>query len=46
MANMAQTIHQKRNVAPVTTEQEKTEKSEDKIFGEMITKSISGIPES
>ena len=40
MANMAQTIHQKRGVAPVTTEQEKTEKSEDKIFGEMITKRL------
>ena len=46
MADMAQTICQKRDVAPVTTEQEKTEKSEDEIFGEMITKMIAGIPES
>ena len=43
---MAQTICQKRDVAQVTTEQVKTEKSEDEIFGEMIAKMISGIPES
>ena len=42
---MAQTIRHKRDVAPVITEQEKTEKSEDEIFGEMITKMIAGIPE-
>ena len=46
MADMAQTICQRRDVAPVTTEQEKTEKSEDEIFGKMIAKMISGIPES
>ena len=45
-ADMAQTIRHKRDVAPVITEQEKTEKSEDEIFGEMITKMIAGIPES
>ena len=45
MADMVQTIHQMRDVAPVTTEKEKTEKSEDEIFGEMITKMIAGIPE-
>ena len=43
---MAQTIRHKRDGAPVITEQEKTEKSEDEIFGEMITKMIAGIPES
>ena len=41
MADTAQTTRQKRDVAPVATEQEKAEKSEDKIFGE-----IAGIPES
>ena len=45
MADMVQTFHQMRDVAPVTTEKEKTEKSEDEIFGEMITKMIAGIPE-
>ena len=46
MPDMAQTNRQKRDVAPVTREQEKTEKSEDEIFGEMIAKMIAGIPES
>ena len=46
MADMAETIRQKRDIAPVTREQEKTEKSEDEIFGEMITRMIAGIPES
>ena len=46
MADMAQTHRQKRDVAPLTREQEKTEKSEDEIFGEMVTKMIAGIPES
>ena len=46
MADMAQTLRQKRDVAPVTREQEKTEKSEDEIFGEIVTKMIAGIPES
>ena len=46
MANMAQSIHRKRGVAPVTTEQEKTEKSEDEIFGGNDNKKIAGIPES
>ena len=43
---MAQSIHRKRGVAPVTTEQEKTEKSEDEIFGGNDNKKIAGIPES
>ena len=43
MPDMAQTNRQKRDVAPVTREQEKTEKSEDEIFGEMIAKMIAGI---
>ena len=46
MADMAQTLRQKRHVAAVTREQEKTEKSEDEIFGEIVTKMIAGIPES
>ena len=46
MGDMPQTIRQKRDVAPVTTEKEKTKKSEDEIFGKMITKMIAGIPES
>ena len=46
MADMAQTLRQKTDVAPVTREQEKTEKSEDEIFGEIVTKMIAGIPES
>ena len=46
MAEMVQTIRQKRDVAPVTTEQEKTDKSEKELFGEMMTKMIAGIPES
>ena len=44
MADMAQTIHQKRDVATVTREQEKIEKSGEEIFGEMITKMIACIP--
>ena len=46
MADMAQTIRQQRDVAPVTREQEKMEKSEDEIFGEIITKMIADIPGS
>ena len=46
VADMAQTICQKRDVAPVTREQEKIEKSEDEISGEMIKKMIAGIPGS
>ena len=46
MADMAQTIRQQRDIAPVTSKQEKMEKSEDEIFGEIITKMIAGIPES
>ena len=46
MADMAQTLRQKRHVAAVTREQEKAEKSEDEIFGEIVTKMIAGIPES
>ena len=44
MADMAQTIHQKGDVATVTREQEKIEKSGEEIFGEMITKMIACIP--
>ena len=43
VADMAQTICQKRDVAPVTREQEKIEKSKDEISGEMIKKMIAGI---
>ena len=46
VADMAQTICQKRDVAPVTREQEKIEKSKDEISGEMIKKMIAGIPGS
>ena len=45
MADMAHTICQKRDVKPVTTKQEK-QKSDNKIYGEIIAKMIAGTPES
>ena len=43
MVDMAQTLRQKRDVAPVTTEDEIFD---DEIFGEIVTKMIAGIPVS
>ena len=46
MPAIAQTICQKRDVAPVTREQQNLRKSEDEIFGEMMIKTIAGMAES